>query len=170
MATLGMDRFTKRAKNFIEHDAVSFKEMKALGLEAIKLILRNTRLGYGVDNAGNKFKLKKHADSYKVFRKKFGFLDSTTKPSKSNLTLTGQLLRSIKVLTTKRLSVVVGPAGYRKRLGKQKPMANDFLANILQKKDAGRSYRFLDISNVDEKKLMRFYRRRFGDLVKLRLQ
>ena len=91
------------------------------GEMAIKRIQLRTRLGYGVlggERGAPKYKLPKLSQSYKDFRSgKVIFwtdkggrvrsttnvpdsmkpkLPSTTKPSKSNLTLTGQLLESIK--------------------------------------------------------------------------
>lgn len=166
MAKYNVNKFADKIKKFLKNEAINISLMKDIGAEAIVLIRRNTRLGYGVSKAGEKFKLKPHEKSYKEYRKKHPqLLDQSTKPNKSNLTFTGQLLKSLDIIATKKGSVKVAPTGYRQ----ESKMANDYLANILQKRNGGSSYRFLDISNKDEPKLIRFVRKRFGDLVKLKL-
>jgi hypothetical protein len=71
--------------------------LKDYGEDAVNRIQKRTRLGYGVENGKRgapRYKLPKLSEPYKKQRKKKK-LDSSTSASKSNLTLTGQLLRSL---------------------------------------------------------------------------
>jgi hypothetical protein len=58
------------------------------------IIKRRTRLGRGVNDGGGLDKLKPLSDKYKNRRKNIA-LSGETKPNKSNLTLTGEMLNSI---------------------------------------------------------------------------
>lgn len=80
------------------------KALTGTFLAALAKIVSNsiklrTRLGKGLDGEGGTLSpLKKLSSRYKAQRERFkksGDLDNTTTPSKSNLTKTGQLLRSI---------------------------------------------------------------------------
>ena len=63
-----------------------------IGEEAVKLIKKRTRLGYGVkDHGDKKFKLDKLSDSYQKYRKSNKPKGPST-PKKSNLTYTGDML------------------------------------------------------------------------------
>ena len=57
-------------------------------------IRKRTQLGKGVDESGNNIKLNPLTELYVERRKKLP-LDSNTRPKRSNLTATGQMLRSI---------------------------------------------------------------------------
>ncbi len=63
--------------------------------EVSNQIQKRTRLGKGVTDSGDLKPLEKLSDGYVEQRKK-GPLDSRTRPKKSNLTRTGQLLDAIK--------------------------------------------------------------------------
>jgi hypothetical protein len=76
----------------------SKESMKILGDDSRKLIKRRTRLGGGVERSlGPRTKLDKLSTKYKKQRKKMKGLSSFTRPSKSNLTLTSDMLDHIGV-------------------------------------------------------------------------
>lgn len=136
------------------------KEMRAVGEHAADLIRVRTRLGYGVPDQGEaRQKLKKLSQKYMLFRgKKSDELYEDTTPKRSNLTFTGQLINSLKVKKVKKGEVIVGPSG--KRSGES--LTNEKLAEYVE--DAGRPFNYL--SNLEVKKVERFVRKTFGDLVK----
>lgn len=110
--------------------AVSKKQMRELGLEAIGLIVERTRKGKGVRQTGERQrKLKKLSSSYIAYRKTRR-LDSTTSARKSNLTFTGQMLRSMVVKQSTNRKVTWGP-NKRKRKG---GLTNEKLGEIVSKK------------------------------------
>lgn len=94
--------------------------MKKYGQMAADMIKKRTRLGDGVASDGaEKTKLKPLKPITKQDRKRLadkGDLNSHTNPNKSNLTRTGQLLDSVKVIPSslKPGRVSVGPEGLRK--------------------------------------------------------
>lgn len=131
--------------------SIAPREMKKIGNEAVLEIRKRTRLGYGVSGSKRQ-KLKRLSASYVKMRKKMkkaGTLDQTTGVRKSNLTQTGQMLRSLKVKKANSRSVIVGASGRRKgsRLGNEK------LSRFVTIQ--GRP--FLDLTSSEEKKLARFY-------------
>lgn len=73
--------------------------LKPYAKDTAERIRRRTRTGQGLQETkrgAKRKKLKKLSDKYKVFRRKNKReISKNTKPSKSNLTLTGQLLDSI---------------------------------------------------------------------------
>lgn len=83
--------------------------MKAFGEAAIELIVSRTRKGRGVSRTNSPDrKLKPLSRRYKAYRKKKR-LDPTTRPAKSNLTFSGQLLRSMRVKEASNRKVTWGP-------------------------------------------------------------
>jgi hypothetical protein len=71
-----------------------------------------TRLGYGVNEAGGqKSRLKPLTARYIEYRKVFKGLSSETRPGKSNLTLTGSMLDSLKVTSVGTNSLTIEPTG-----------------------------------------------------------
>ena len=119
----------RKALNEVESTAV----MKAAGEFAVERIVKRTRLGRGVSSAGGTPEpLKPLSASYKDVRKgKLAFftnedgvripfkpdkqpnLAASTSAGKSNLTFTGQMLASIKVIAVRAGSVLIGPTGNR---------------------------------------------------------
>ena len=96
-------------------EVTSQKNMREFGEYAVDRIVKRTRLGKGVDERGGDPKpLKALSESYKKKRRTSEELSSTTRPGKSNLTFTGQLLDSIKVITIKAGSVLISATGRRK--------------------------------------------------------
>lgn len=138
--------------------AANPQEMRFLGEQAVQIIVKRTRLGYGVDN-GTRFSLKSipWSDRYKRFRKIYKQLDSTTAPGKSNLTLTGQMLRSVKVLRAEGSTVIIGPQGRR-----DDGQNNEDIARY----NAQRKRKFMELSVNEYGQLVRIYRRRFTGLLK----
>lgn len=140
--------------------AMGANPMKALGREAVRLIVKRTRLGYGVDrDLGAKSRLKPLSARYVDWRQKNKRqLSGFTTPRRSNLTKTGQMLDSMTILETSKGRVVIGPSGARKgsRLSNQK------VAEFVTKQ--GRPFNYL--SELEFNQLVRYYRRTFGDLVR----
>lgn len=141
--------------------------MRELAKFAIEMIVKRTRLGYGVSKLRGsestrssgitKVKLKGLSSRYIEYRKKYNKLSNMTTPRKSNLTFTGQLLKSMKIIKIGRGSVVIGPSGSR----------NDGLTNEFVGQDVAEKGRpFNDLYELEQKKLTRFYRKTFGDLLK----
>ena len=85
------------------------RELNKTGDLAAEAIRRRTREGFGVKvTGGNRKKLKKLSTQYIEFRKRFKSLSSETTATTSNLTLTGQMIDSVK---TKRNKTRVGTRG-----------------------------------------------------------
>lgn len=161
---LGFDKIKKRIEATFE-ESLKAPTQLAIAQFALDLIVKRTRLGYGVDeNFGSKSKFPAHKNeakpgySYIRFRKSFVDLSDTTSPTKSNLTLTGQLLLSVQVTKARDGQIVIQPTGKRKE-GK---LTNLALAAILE--DKGRV--FNRISQLEYQQIIRFYRKTFGDLLK----
>lgn len=158
---LQVSKFLGKIKNLVL-SAAKPQVMRELGNEAIRIIVKRTRLGYGAEpkTIGNRVKFPAHRPSYVEFRQENrAFLSPLTKPKKSNLTLSGQLLDSMKIKSLKARSAVIGPSGNRSgRFAGD--LNNEELATVLAKK--GRTFNNLTIPEV--KQLARFYRTRFGDL------
>lgn len=94
-----MDDFTSKVQDELNKIAKKAKEtniLKLLGEKAVELIRKRTKLGYGVKTqGGTKSKLKPLSEGYKKVRKKTGVASSTS-INKSNLTLTGEMLKDLK--------------------------------------------------------------------------
>lgn len=147
------DKLTKQTK-----DARSKSVYKFLADELIKIIVKRTRLGYGVDNTlGTRSKLKALSPRYIKARKDYLDIDSTTRPSKSNLTLTGQMLRSMAIIKQDSSSVTIGPTGKR-----TDGNTNQEIAEFNRKR--GRIFNNISINEFNQ--IRRIYRKTFGDLLK----
>lgn len=144
-------------------EAVTPQQLKVTGEYVVGLIVKRTRLGYGVRTQfGNKTPLKMLSKSYKLFRKTFDRLSATTTSSKSNLTLTGQMLDSVKIIRAQNGKVVFGPTGKRKSGLPGAGLTNAQVAAFQEKQ--GRT--FNRISDLEYNQTLRFYRRQFGDLLR----
>lgn len=137
------------------------KSLEALGEEACTIIARRTRLGYGVREDGQKReKLAPLSEAYKERRKADkDELSDLTRPGKSNLTLTGQMIDSMQVLNIKKQSVDIGPTGTRK--GEQ--VTNAEVGRYVAKKRP-----WLHISKLEANQIFRLWRQLFGDMRKKR--
>ena len=147
----------KRIKDAL-NEAVRPQNLKPTAQFAIDVIVKRTRLGYGVNRQfGQKEKLKKLSSRYIKFRNTFGKLDELTGPKRSNLTLTGQMLKSMAVLNAETGSVSIGPTGSRY----DSKATNAQIATYQEKQ--GRI--FNRVSYLEHQQILRFYRRTFGDLL-----
>jgi hypothetical protein len=147
--------FNDRIKQALA-DAARPQVLKAMGEEAVRLIVKRTRLGYAVDSHGQeRSKLKPLSAGYVHQREADPKLSAMTAPKKSNLTRTGQMLDSMAVIAVRQGSVVVGPTGSR----------DDGLTNaqVAAWVSVARPFNFL--SRLEQEQLTRFYRNRFGDLL-----
>lgn len=135
--------------------------LRLLAKEAIHLVVKRTRLGYGVrTEAGERFKLSSipWSDKYAKLRKaKTTKLDETTTARKSNLTLTGQMLRSVKVIRQSGDTITIGPSGARKEGTTNEDVARG---------NANRGRVFMNLSMNEHKQMVRLARRGFSDLMK----
>jgi len=87
----------KKIKTDLGKDEVFLKSLDRAGIipYIIDQIQRRTRLGKGVSKSGELVKLAPLSNEKYKKKRKESTLDSTTRPNKSNLTFTGQLLKSI---------------------------------------------------------------------------
>lgn len=170
-----MANFKSQLRDFFSRVKLNIEQASGEGVlremaqEAIRLIQIRTRLGYGVKETGAKReRLTPLKPKYKVFRAKNRFeLDNTTSANRSNVTFSGQMLGSMKIVSIRDRSVVIGPAGRRSPvLGVPQRITNRKLAQIVQL-DGGRP--FMPLSDLELRKLDRFYRNRFGDLLTKRI-
>jgi hypothetical protein len=139
--------------------AVNKQAMDFLANTAITLIVKRTRLGFGVrTEGGQRYALSsvKWSDRYARLRRTYP-LDGTTAPGKHNLTLTGQMLRSVRILETTKDGVVIGPQGARDD-GK----TNEDIA----KWNAQRGRVFMNLSQNEYGQLVRVFRRKYTALMK----
>lgn len=145
-------------------EILSPESMKKYGEMAAEMIRLRTRLGSGVEREGaEKQKLKPLADSTKKQRqskKKSGKLSSLTTPNRSNLTDTGQMLDSIRTLSTSRGKAKVGPVGNRSD-GKLNERISEWVS------EAGRP--FNSLTKVEQKRLLDAIKRDFKATLKSRL-
>ena len=92
----------------VRNDATNKTFMKSLGEFVANLIRKRTRLGYGVDDQGEKKKkLKKLSDGY-VNQRKRSRVASATSPKKSNLTNTAEMLDDLEPKKTKKGKTTIG--------------------------------------------------------------
>lgn len=158
-----MSKATNKVKGLFKRlndfalEAVNPVQMKLLGNEAVKLIVKRTRLGYGVqEQYGQREKLKGLSQRYIRRRQLSDDLDETTRPKKSNLTFTGQMLRSLKVTTIGKGTVTIAPTGVRKDRKRNFDVAEW---------NARRGRTFNRLSMNEANQIVRIYRKRFGDLL-----
>lgn len=89
----------KRAFQRVLNEVLSKQNMRILGEDVARSVKLRSQLGKRVKvDKGKVSKLKKLSDSYKKARKRArrkGRLSKDTQPSKSNLTLTGEMFRDI---------------------------------------------------------------------------
>lgn len=150
-----LDKLSKTVQESIGRVA-----MQAVGDFTALLIVKRTRLGYGVsDNFGTKEKLAPLSSLYILARKKYLNIDGTSSAKKSNLTQTGQMLRSVKAQYKGKGIIFVEPTGTR----------DDGLTNLevagFASDDPGKRP-FNRVSKLEFEQILRYYRKTFGDLVK----
>lgn len=142
-------------------EAIRRESLMPTGEFIASIIAKRTRLGYGVDrNGGQKSPLKSLALStikQRTALRKSGKLSSFTRPGRSNLTATGQLLDSLKVTYLKDGEINIAPDGRRDDGKKNREVAG-------YQEEAGRI--FMRLSQPEFNQALRFYRKTFGDLLK----
>lgn len=124
----------------------SKKNMRLIAERAIQLIVRRTQKGFGVkNNNGQEIPLKALSAVYIEQRKrKRSELDGTTSPIKSNLTFTGQMLRSMTVKNVTNKSVSIGPNRRRRKGG----LTNEQIAEFVQKERPFNNLSFKEINAI----------------------
>lgn len=133
--------------------------MQKVGDFTALLIVKRTRLGYGVnDNFGEKKKLAGLSLNYIKARKRNG-VDSTSSAKKSNLTKTGQMLKSVKAKYKSKGIVIIKPTGTR-----DDGNTNEDIARYNAERSPSRV--FNRVSALEFQQILRYYRKTFGDLVK----
>lgn len=157
--------FTKRLEKTVL-GVTKRDQLQAVGLEAIRIIVKRTRLGYGAPQgkAGSveRFKLPPLSKRYREFRATSGnsFLSEFAAVNKSNLTFTGQMLDSMNILQYDKHGIIIGPTG-RRSDPFSKGKSNADVAEYVAKQ--GRT--FNNITIPEAKQLIRFFRNLFGDLL-----
>jgi len=136
------------------------KQLLPMGKEAVRLISIRTRLGYGVRREGAKRqKLKSLAPSYIEYRKKNrAKLSEFTRFRKSNLTFTGQMIDRLDVKRSTGLKVTLG---WRLDSRYDTSLRNSEVAELVSKRRP-----WLNLTDLELKKLTRFYSLNFGKLLK----
>lgn len=176
-----MSKFKKSLQAVIE-EFEKPQTMREMGEYAVERIVLRTRLGKGVSEKGDSASpLKPLSESYRQQRKgKLAFyttkdgkkvpyipkippiLDATTSPTKSNLTFTGQLLNSIKVISVKAGKVLIAPTGKRSdRRSKISGATNREVAGYVSEERP-----FLNLSKSELLALNRFVREKIEALIK----
>lgn len=145
--------------NKVLADAANPQIYKYLADFSVKLIVKRTRLGYGVDGfLEQKHRLNPLSMKYVDRRKKLASLSKNTSPGKSNLTLTNQMLESVRVLKVTNRGATIGPSGGRN----DSRSSNQDIARF----NAEKGRVFLNLSDLEFAQMFREYRRVFGDLLK----
>ena len=171
-----INAFTAGLRRVVGKDAVRKQVMNALGKEAVRLIVVRTRLGRTArrtkvdvtlgENKSRVIRIKPHTEKYREYRSDYrDFLSNMTRWNRSNLTFGGQLLSSIGVRRVTAREVIVGAddsVHIDPVTGKRQRITNEELAEYVT--EQGRP--FLELTALDDKKLVRFYRRKFGDLLR----
>lgn len=143
-------------------ESIKPRELEPVGRFAVDIIVKRTRLGYGVSrNYGFKEQLKRLSKSYVKYRGRVSLGELTT-PKKSNLTLTGQMLRSMAVISAVPGKVEIGPTGNRRKRGNEEKTPTNAAVAAYQE-DQGRTFNRMSIYEIQQ--VLRFYRRSFGDLL-----
>jgi len=140
-------------------ETASAQAKKFVAQKAVEIIRRRTLLGGSVSEfLGRRGKLKALSPRYREFRTNFDLLSGKTTPNKSNLTLTGQMLDSLKVKSVRADEIIIGPTGNRN----DSDLTNAQVAAFVE--EQGRP--FLNLSDLEFKQLLRIYRQQFTGLLK----
>lgn len=185
-----IDKAMKRITNNVEA-SLSVDVMRQIGEFACTVIARRTRLGYGVHGEGEKKEsLDGLSPKYVAFRQKYkGALSPLTTAKRSNLTMTGQLIDSLKVVRAYLKRVTIGPTGTRMPLSqivgavnrntgtedrasgrkKGRKLMKDLkvgakLTNAEVGAYVSKRRPFLQLSDLEILQIRRFWRKMFGDL------
>lgn len=133
-------------------ETMSQKLLQDIGDDFVEQIKIRTRLGNGLDkNEGEPSKLKPLSKDYVKYRKSKNDLSEFTKPSKSNLTLTGEMLDSLEAKVTEDKITI----SFSNQFSKYKARWNE---------ESGRS--FLAISRVQIERLKNSLEKKITELLK----
>jgi hypothetical protein len=171
-ARIKFNEIVKKIEKAVD-DNLKVDALGRLGVEAVNLVRKRTRLGYGVPkNLGQRKKLEPLSPRYVERRSMFSNLAAYTTPKKSNLTLTGQMLESLEA-TVVGSTVIIRPTGTRIDGKRNEDVARwNQEGAIGQGKDGSLWVRperiFMNISKNEYNQLLRFYRKTFGDLLRKR--
>lgn len=132
--------------------------MRLLGNYALNLIRDRTRKGFGVPHAGgSKEPLKALSANYIQWRQKNKRkLSKFAKPSKSNLTRTGRMLESLRVIETKNFGFTIAPTGQSKEGVPNEDIARHHEKGIKTKKGIVKRP-FLYLSQEEINQCIKFY-------------
>lgn len=159
---LGFKKFSdKLAKKVVE--VKSRRIQDALGIFVVDLIRKRTRLGYGINkNGGDKVRFPQLSDRYVDYRKKNRReLDPTTSAKKSNVTFSGQMLRSLGYrIKGGNSGILIQVSGTRRDGSKNEDVALE----LLNKRDR----RFIGLTRSEERQVARLYRQQFGKVIRKR--
>jgi hypothetical protein len=163
-AVIQFSRIMKKLETVVSKEAVKASSLQPTGDFAASIIVKRTRLGYGVDKQyGSKQKFAPLAPSYIKQRKMFAGLNPLTTPKRSNLTRTGQMLDSVKAIARNGV-IYIEPTG-RRDDGK----TNLDVAIWNHKGNARRNRPprvFMNLSRLEFNQTVRFYRKTFTDLLR----
>ena len=166
LGSLALKNIIKRLEASVK-ESISRTALVDVGVFATELIVKRTRLGYGVEQSlGQKKKFAVLSPSYIKSRSMFDGLSDMTTAKRSNLTRTSQMLDSIRSVV-KGNTIEIAPSGTRDDGKRNKDVA--------RWNEEGRSKRpkrpkriFMNISSLEFKQTVRFYRKTFGDLLRKR--
>lgn len=153
--------FTKRLQKTINVAAGNKRLLTQVGRIAARLIKRRTRNGFGVSQPGaNAERLKRLSQAYVSFRSNSRDLSSETTPGKSNLTFTGVLLNSLRVVKadSQKREVTVDASRRRRRGG----LTNEKVAEFVS--EQGRE--FLNLSRREITQVTRSFNRSYREQFK----
>lgn len=114
-------------------ESVSSRNLKLIGNFAISLIKERTRKGFGVPKTGAREKKLKRLSPRYITARRGMKLSRFTSPSKSNLTLTGAMLASLRVISARAKLSIRATGNDRKgvsnedKVGFQEKMGRIFL-------------------------------------------
>lgn len=138
-------------------------QMRRIGEEAIKIIVRRTRLGYSVkENGAIRVKFAGFKESYKKTRKRNkDELHKFATVNRPNNTFTGQMLEGMKVLKVFARNVIIGSTG-RRNDGLDNSEVAAFVSAGEGKGQTPRPFNFLSKPEINQ--IIRLWRKIFGDL------
>lgn len=142
----------KKLANDILKKVFNKEEMNLYVMSLRNDIVKRTRLGSGVrDNLKKKQKLKRlTSKKYVKLRSSSSELSDLTKPSKSNLTFSGQLLDSLTPISNKAFEGSIKIKETRKKLKHQKTIINN--SKIIEYQEVqGRP--FFYVTDLENKRL-----------------
>lgn len=163
LGSLALKNIIKRLEASVK-ESISRTALVDVGVFATELIVKRTRLGYGVEQSlGQKAKLAPLSQRYIKSRSMFDGLSDMTTAKRSNLTRTSQMLDSIRSVV-KGNTIEIAPSGTRDD-GKR----NKDIARYNEQGGRKRPKRiFMNLSSLEFKQTVRFYRKTFGDLLRKR--